>query len=134
VVAEVLVVDASVAIPASGSPDGFAVFRDHELFAPPLMWSEARSTIHEALWRGNVSRTYALRTAQALESAPIRPRAFRRLGRQAWELSDELGWAKTYDAEYLALAVHLDCRFVTLDGRLRRGADRLGFVIDPSEI
>jgi predicted nucleic acid-binding protein len=129
-----LVVDASVAIPACGSPDGFDFFGDNELLAPPLMWSEARSTIHEALWRGDVSRTYALRTAARLESSPIRARSPRRLGYMAWELSDELGWAKTYDAEYLALAMHLGCRFVTLDGRLRRGADRLGFMVDPSEI
>jgi predicted nucleic acid-binding protein len=129
-----LVLDASVAIPASGSPDGFDVFGDEELFAPPLMWSEARSTIHEALWRGEVSRTYALRTVERLEGGSIRVRSHRKLGQVAWKLSDELGWAKTYDAEYLALAVHLDCRFVTLDARLRRGADRLGFVIDPGEI
>src|SRR5680860_1468276 len=56
---------------------------------------------------------------------------YRKLGEVAWRLSEELGWAKTYDAEYLALALHLDCRFVTLDGRLSRGADRLGFVIEP---
>lgn len=129
-----LVIDASVAIPASGSPEGFDVFGDEELFAPPLMWSEARSTIHEALGRGDVSRTYAERTVATLESGPIRARSHRRLGQVAWKLSDELGWAKTYDAEYLALAVHLDCRFVTLDGRLRMGADRLGFVIEPGEI
>jgi predicted nucleic acid-binding protein len=129
-----LVLDASVAIPACGSPDGFDVFGDEELFAPPLMWSEARSTIHEALWRGEVSRTYSLRTVARLESSLIRARSHRRLGRMAWELADELGWAKTYDAEYLALAAHLDCRFVTLDGRLRRGAERLGFVIEPNEI
>lgn len=129
-----LVVDASVAIPASASPNGFDLFAGEELFAPPLMWSEARSAIHEALWRGDVSRTYALRTVTELESGPIRARSPRSLGKVAWELSDELGWAKTYDAEYLALALHLDCRFVTLDGRLRRGADRLGFVIGPREI
>ncbi len=129
-----LVVDASVAIPACGSPEGFDVFGDEELLAPPLMWSEARSTIHEALWRGDVSRAYALRTVAGLEKGPIRPRSHRSLGQVAWDLSDELGWAKTYDAEYLALAMHLDCRFVTLDGRFRRGTDRLGFVIGPSEI
>jgi predicted nucleic acid-binding protein len=129
-----LVVDASVAIPACGSPDGFRLFGDQELFAPPLMWSEARSTIHEALWRGDISRAYALRTVQTLENSPIRPRSQRRLGQMAWDLADQLGWAKTYDAEYLALAIHLECRFVTLDGRLRRGAERLGLVIAPNEI
>jgi hypothetical protein len=47
---------------------------------------------------------------------------------------DELGWAKTYDANYVALARILDCRLVTLDARLRRGTARLGFVIGPTEL
>jgi hypothetical protein len=38
------------------------------------------------------------------------------------------------DAEYLALAHLLDCRLVTLDARLRRGAARLGFVVTPLEL
>lgn len=45
-----------------------------------------------------------------------------------------LGWAKTYDAEYLALAQLLDTRVVTLDMRLRRGAERLGLVVTPDEL
>jgi predicted nucleic acid-binding protein len=49
-------------------------------------------------------------------------------------LLDAFGWAKTYDAEYVALAKLLDCRLLTVDGRLRRGADRLGFVITPAEL
>ncbi|MCA1677863.1 MAG: hypothetical protein LC777_02390, partial [Actinobacteria bacterium] len=69
-----------------------------------------------------------------LESAPVRRRSHRRLRREAWRLADELGWAKTYDAEYLALAALLGCRVVTVDGRLRRGADRLGLVVLPSEL
>src|SRR5919106_6875159 len=129
-----LVVDASVALPACGSPEGFDFFGDEALVAPPLMWSEGRSAIHEALWRGAVSRTQALRTVERLESSPVRARSPRRIGPAAWELSDRLGWAKTYDAEYLALAMLLACRFLTLDARLRRGTDHLGFVIDPSEI
>jgi predicted nucleic acid-binding protein len=49
-------------------------------------------------------------------------------------VADELGWAKTYDAEYVALAGLLGCRLVTLDRRLRRGADQLGFVVSPDEL
>jgi predicted nucleic acid-binding protein len=56
------------------------------------------------------------------------------LAGEAWRIADSLGWAKTYDAEYCALASLLDCRLVTVDGRLRRGADRLGFVVGPAEL
>jgi predicted nucleic acid-binding protein len=34
----------------------------------------------------------------------------------------------------VALARLLNCRLVTVDARLRRGADRLGFVVTPAEL
>lgn len=49
-------------------------------------------------------------------------------------VANDLGWGRTYDAEYVALAKLLDCRLVTLDMPLRRGADRLGFVVTPAEL
>lgn len=52
----------------------------------------------------------------------------------AWEVAEEFGWAKTYDAEYVALAKTESCRLVPLDSRLRRGTDRLGFVVTPAEL
>lgn len=58
----------------------------------------------------------------------------RRLGATAWEIADRFGLAKTYDAEYLALGRLLDCRVVTLDGRLRRGTAALGYVVGPDEL
>jgi predicted nucleic acid-binding protein len=45
-----------------------------------------------------------------------------------------MGWAKTYDANYVALARLRDCRLVTLDARLRRGTGRLGLVVGPTEL
>ena len=45
-----------------------------------------------------------------------------------------MGWARTYDAEYLALASLLRCRLVTTDLRRRRGTDRLGSVVTPKEL
>ncbi len=35
-----------------------------------------------------------------------------------------VGWAKSYDAEYVALARLLACPLLTADARLRRGAAR----------
>lgn len=128
-----LVVDASVALRACAVEDGFAGL-GVELVAPPLLWSEARSVLHELTWRGDVSRDDAEATLLRLEHAPIDRRAPIRLGTEAWRLADELGWAKTYDAEYLALASLLRCRVVTLDARFRRGADRLGLVVAPHEL
>jgi len=52
----------------------------------------------------------------------------------AWSLADEMGWAKTYDAEYVALARLLGCRLVTLDRKLRTATVRYGFVVSPSEL
>ena len=42
------------------------------------------------------------------------------LQRRAWELADELGWAETYAAEYLALTQLQADAFVTLDEKLAR--------------
>lgn len=52
----------------------------------------------------------------------------------AWSLADEMGWAKTYDAEYVALARLLGCRWVTLDSKLRTTTARLGFAVSPTEL
>lgn len=51
-----------------------------------------------------------------------------------WSLADEMGWAKTYAAEYVALARLLGCRLVTLDRKLRTATVRYGFVVSPSEL
>jgi predicted nucleic acid-binding protein len=129
-----LVVDASVILRASGVADGFDELGGEEMVAPPLMWSEARSVLHELAWRGEVDADDAEATRHRLETCPVARRTHPRLGQEAWRVADELGWAKTYDAEYVALALLLGCRVVTLDSRLRAGADRLGCVVGPDEL
>lgn len=71
---------------------------------------------------------------ERLADAPVSSRAPAVLGREAWRVADELGWAKTYDAEYVALAQLLGTRLLTLDARLARATQRLGFVIGPDQL
>ena len=42
------------------------------------------------------------------------------LRRRAWDLADQLGWASTYDAEYVALTQLQADAFITLDKKLAR--------------
>ena len=50
---------------------------------------------------------------------PIDITPSRELVKRATAIAIELGWAKTYDAEYLALAERLQARLLTEDARLR---------------
>lgn len=129
-----LVVDASAATYLAARRRGFAGLGDLELVAPSLMWSESLSALREALWRGELSHELAEAARDRLIAAPVRRRQPAALHRLAWAIAEELGWAKTYDAEYVALARILDCRLLTRDQRLRRGAARAVDVIGPNEL
>jgi predicted nucleic acid-binding protein len=129
-----LVVDATVVVTSIASADGFKALGEKDLVAPALMWSEARSTLHLGLLKGKVSAEHAAAQHEQLETCPVRIAEEPKLGREAWAIAEQFGWGRTYDAEYVALAQILGCRLVTLDGGLRRGAERLGFVVTPSEL
>jgi predicted nucleic acid-binding protein len=47
------------------------------------------------------------------------------LRRLAWKLADDLGWAETYDAEYVALTKLQADAFVTLDADLARRVEQI---------
>jgi predicted nucleic acid-binding protein len=128
-----LVIDANVAVAACARPDGFEDLGD-DLAGPPLLWSEARSTLHLQAVKGMIDIDRAERLHKRLNAAPVARLDPPELGSEAWRIAEEFGWGRTYDAEYVALAKILNCRLVTLDERLRRGADRLGIIVTPHEL
>jgi predicted nucleic acid-binding protein len=130
----VLVLDASLIVAWCLGAGELEDLAPGDRCAPALMWSEGRSVLHEQAWRGELSTPEADRARRRLAAAAVKLRTHRALGDETWRIAEDLGWAKTYDAEYLALASLLHCRLVTLDARLRRGADRLGFVVGPTEL
>lgn len=105
-----------------------------DLIAPPLLRSEVTSALHEALWRRQITEADANAHREAFTELAVEIVAPDDLFDVAWTIANDLGLAKTYDAEYLALARVRRTRVLTTDARLRRGAARTGLVIDPSEL
>ena len=89
--------------------------------------------LHDLTWRGRIDAAQADNALALVLDAPISTRRPRGLRRRAWEIAERLGWAKTSDAEYCALAELLGCELVTSDRRLRAGGARLGYVFTPAE-
>ncbi len=123
-----VVVDASFTVPACTVPDGFDRLAE-DLIAPHLLWSEVRSVLHRSAWRGQVSWAAARDAMLQLDRVPIRAVRPRDLSSETWAIADKLGWAKTYDAEYLAVARLSRARLLTLDRRMLGAAERLGIEI-----
>ena len=126
--------DASALVPsllAGRNPAGLDGF---DLVAPGLLWSETSSALHVLRWRGLVDEGLAGRALSRLLDRKIQRVVGRELTETAWRVANDLGWAKTYDAEYVALALMRDAPLVTLDPRLRRGAARLIEMLAPEDI
>jgi predicted nucleic acid-binding protein len=130
-----LVIDASAALAAFTSQDrGASVVGSHDLLAPALLWSEFTSELHAALRRGEITPGTATSALMALDEMNIHRVDERRLHREAWNLAERLGWGRTYDAEYVALAIAESLPLLTLDARLARGIAQLVKVVSPADL
>jgi predicted nucleic acid-binding protein len=112
------VVDCGVALRLAS--DEMKVSAKHELLAPTLLRSQTLSALHEAVHGGKLQPDVARERLRRINGMPIRLLGDAVLRRRAWEIADQLGWADTYDAEYLALTQLQADAFVTLDAKLAR--------------
>jgi predicted nucleic acid-binding protein len=110
------VVDCGVVLHLAG--EGVQVPAEHELLAPTLLRSQTLSALHEAVHRGELPAAAALERLARVRALPIRLLGDAVLRRRAWDLAERLGWAETYDAEYVALTQLQADALVTLDAGL----------------
>jgi predicted nucleic acid-binding protein len=97
-----------------------AVRAEHELLAPTLLRSQTLSAMHAAVHAGELPPNVALDRLAGIWAMPIRLLGDAVLRRRAFDLAEKLGWAQTYDAEYVALTQLQADAFVTLDANLAR--------------
>jgi predicted nucleic acid-binding protein len=113
------VIDAGVALHLA-SEGTIKIPTKHELLAPTLLRSQTLSRLHEAVQGGKFADDVARDHLALIQQLPVRLLGDAVLRRRAWEVATQLGWAETYDAEYIALTQLQADAFVTLDARLTR--------------
>ena len=112
------VVDAGAVLHLAGT--GVEVSGEHTLLAPTLLRSQVLSALHEAVQRGDLPADVARDRLARIGRMPIRLLGDAVLRRRAWDLADRLGWASTFDAEYVALTQLQADALITLDQDLAR--------------
>jgi predicted nucleic acid-binding protein len=115
------VVDAGAVLHLAG--EGVEVSGAHKLLAPTLLRSQTLSALHESVQRGDLPADVARERLIRIGRMPIRLLGDAVLRRRAWDIANQLGWASTYDAEYVALTQLQADAFVTMDAELARSLE-----------
>ena len=95
----------------------------HKLLAPTLLRSQTLSALHESVAAGEIPADVARDRLARIRRMRIRLLGDAVLQRRAWDVADQLGWASTYNAEYVALTQLQADAFVTLDAKLARSVE-----------
>ena len=101
------------------------VAADHRLVAPTLVRSQALSALYQAARRGEISAAEGIERVTRINSLKVRFLGDKVLQRNAWRVADQLGWATTYDAEFVALTQLQADVFVTSNDDLARAVSGL---------
>ena len=128
------VVDASVVVHAALTRTWTPPLAASRLIAPTLLWSEVAAAIRQLEFRSEITAEDGAAALDWLAGRSLESHPSSDLIGEARLLARSLGWAKTYDAEYIALARRRGCAFVTADARLRASAATLIPVLGPTEV
>ncbi len=96
------------------------IAREHQLVAPTLVRSQALSALYEAYRRGELSAADGIARVTRMNSLKVRFLGDKVLQPTAWRVAEQLGWERTYDAEFVALTQLQADIFVTSDLELAR--------------
>jgi len=129
-----LVIDASIVLDLMVSGTSLDELTDMEPIGPPLLWTEVTAILRRSAWRGALTDDQASEALDGFLAGSVTRRSPADLYRESLGLATRLRWARTYDAEYVALARIERCRLLTSDRRLKRGAGHLAEIIGPTEL
>src|SRR5690554_4008259 len=115
-------IDAGVAIRLA--QEDAPVAAEHELVAPTLLRSQVLSALHRESMRGELTEADAQDLLARIRTMNIRLLGDRVLQSVAWKIADQLGWAETFDAEYIAVTKLQADAFITLDSELAKSAQQ----------
>jgi predicted nucleic acid-binding protein len=127
-----LVVDASVVVPAALTGTWDSAIEGEAKLAPGLLWSESAAVVRQLHYRNEIAAGQVRAALNWLTTTSIEAMPSQSLIADAVELASRLGWATTYDAEYVVLAQRGGLRLATLDARLRRAVGHLVEVVGPA--